>query len=319
MLLLNNPDAPDALSRLLLQTQVGSTVYCHADLAAPWGFSIPARQTSTFHIVVSGAPWFREEDGEPVLMNPGDVVLLLGGNAHAMMDDPSTPAEPLDDLVRSTPPDARARLRQSGNGPRTRLICGGFELEGAGVRAIRGALPPTLMHVSPAASTFRSSIMGTLEMVENELEAWRPGSEGLVNKLMDALVARAVCETLNKAAADGSRVRWPADPQIAAALRLIHAEPERPWTVDDLASQVALSRSALAMRFKNAVGEPVMRYVTGVRLALARHYLQDGARSIRDVARRVGYGSEAALSRAMVRELKATPGEVRAGRRVADR
>jgi len=97
------------------------------------------------------------------------------------------------------------------------------------------------------------------------------------------------------------------DRHVGRALSLIHEEPERAWTVDELARQVALSRSALAQRFSVLVGESPMQYLTRWRLALAAQALRSGTEPMSRIAERSGYESEAAFNRAFKRELGTPP------------
>jgi AraC-like DNA-binding protein len=97
------------------------------------------------------------------------------------------------------------------------------------------------------------------------------------------------------------------DLQVGRALSLLHADPARAWTVEDLAREVALSRSALAERFTGLVGESPIQYLMRWRLALAAQMLRSGQEAISRVAERSGYESEAAFSRAFKREFGAPP------------
>ena len=101
------------------------------------------------------------------------------------------------------------------------------------------------------------------------------------------------------------------DPQLGRALALMHAEPARAWTVDELAREVALSRSALGERFAELVGEPPMQYLTRWRLALAAQSLRAGGEAVARIAERVGYESEAAFNRAFKREFGSPPAKWR--------
>lgn len=97
------------------------------------------------------------------------------------------------------------------------------------------------------------------------------------------------------------------DTQVGRALALLHAKPDRPWTVDELAREVALSRSAFAKRFVALVAEPPIQYLTRWRLALAAQKLRSGREPIARVAEHNGYESEAAFSRAFKREFGMSP------------
>jgi len=97
------------------------------------------------------------------------------------------------------------------------------------------------------------------------------------------------------------------DPQVSKALRLMHEDPAKPWTVEDLARCAAISRSALAQRFTDLIGSSPMHYLAAWRIQLARQMLRDGTHSISDVAARVGYESEAAFNRAFKRFVGVPP------------
>ena len=101
------------------------------------------------------------------------------------------------------------------------------------------------------------------------------------------------------------------DKQIGHAIALVHRAPARPWTVESLANEVAMSRSASAARFTELVGEPAMHYVARWRMHLALTWLQAEDTSLAEMAHRLGYDSEAAFSRAFKRFLGFAPGAVR--------
>jgi AraC-like DNA-binding protein len=101
------------------------------------------------------------------------------------------------------------------------------------------------------------------------------------------------------------------DREIARALEHIHAAPERDWTVASLAATVGMSRSSFAARFRSLVGEPPLAYVARWRLSLAANWLQRDEQTIAQIAQRLGYASEVALSRAFKRLFKVPPGAYR--------
>jgi transcriptional regulator GlxA family with amidase domain len=102
------------------------------------------------------------------------------------------------------------------------------------------------------------------------------------------------------------------DPRIAAVMRAIHEDPARPWTISALARKAAMSRTALAMRFRALIGTSVKAYVTHVRMTTAASLLEEPERpNLARVAEAVGYGSEAAFSRAFVREMGVAPTHLR--------
>jgi AraC-like DNA-binding protein len=97
------------------------------------------------------------------------------------------------------------------------------------------------------------------------------------------------------------------DPQIGAALGLIHREPQRPWTIAALAAAVGSSRSPFAARFSSLVGEPPLAYLTRWRMQSATAMLSDGGLTVSEIAERVGYDSVPAFSKAFKRRLGSSP------------
>jgi mannose-6-phosphate isomerase-like protein (cupin superfamily) len=145
---LHEPADDDPVSDLLRSLQVRSTVYCHSEMHAPWGFAVHPRDVSVFHLVSEGGCWL-EVDGldEPVRLESGDVVLLMTGRGHRVRDAPSSEVEWLDDILARNP-DRGRRLRYGGSGDVTELFCGGFLVEGAQASPLVLAMPPVLR--SPA-------------------------------------------------------------------------------------------------------------------------------------------------------------------------
>ena len=134
----------DAVNELLASLRIRSTVYCHSDMRAPWGFAVKAKDVCAFHLVVDGACWL-EVDGTdgPVRLESGDVVLLMTGRSHRLKDDSSSDVEWLDEILTRTLAH-RGHLHYGGSGPRTELLCGGFLVEGSQASALLLAIPPVL-------------------------------------------------------------------------------------------------------------------------------------------------------------------------------
>jgi transcriptional regulator GlxA family with amidase domain len=140
------------------------------------------------------------------------------------------------------------------------------------------------------------------------------GSEAVVARLTDALLAQALRQCLlESTAAQQAPVGAITDQRLARALRLIREHPERPWTVGSLATAAAMSRSAFAEEFRTAVGESPMRHLARYRLNRAAEYLRTTKSGLREIARLTGYQSEVSLSKAFHRQFGASPGAFRRG------
>ncbi len=313
-LLLGVGDA-DAVSEVLRSVRVRSTVWCRSELRAPWGFGTDARGTAAFHVVTAGRCWL-QVDGQVAQrkLEAGDLVVLPTGRRHWLRDDPATPAPALEQLLASHPLDERHRLYAGGQGRRTALLCGGFALESGDAHPLLATLP-TVIHIRGVRGRPLPWLAATLRLLSAETGATAPGSEAVVSRLADALLTQALRVAVAELdATDGARLQALRDPHIANAVRLIHGQPQRPWTVGELAAEVALSRSAFTARFRRLVGEPPMRYLIRARLAHAAGLLHTTDVSLAEIARRTGYESEFSFSRAFKRAFGVAPGAYRGQR-----
>jgi len=97
------------------------------------------------------------------------------------------------------------------------------------------------------------------------------------------------------------------DKQISLALTLLHAEPQKPWTLEKLAAEAALSRASFSKRFKERVGQPMFEYLTALRMQRARELLRRTTYPVYEIANRVGYDSDLAFTKAFKRITGTTP------------
>ena len=298
----------DLVSQVLRAIRVRSTVYCRSSMGAPWGFGVRAHGNPAFHVVTEGRCWL-DVDGEPgqIPLSAGDLVVLPTGPRHWMRDDPATPAVALEDILTATPAEDHHRLRHGGLGPRTGLLCGGFALDGD-THPILRALPPAII-IRGADGRPVPWLDAIMELLSTESAAAAPGAEEIVTRLADAMLTQAIRAALVELqSADGDGLMAVRDPQIAAAIELIHGRPQHAWTVGELAARVALSRSAFSARFSGVIGESPKRYVTRTRLVHAAGLLRTNDTSIAEIALKSGYGNEFSFAKAFKRTFGVSPG-----------
>lgn len=157
-------------------------------------------------------------------------------------------------------------------------------------------------------------MQSTLRLMSAEAQHLRPGGEEVITRLGDILVIQAIRAWLETDPA--ARTGWLGalhDEQIGRAISLIHQQPDRDWSVASLAAELAMSRSAFADRFTKVVGEPVMQYLTTWRMNLALDALRSEQATAAQLARRLGYRSEAAFARAFKRVVGLPPGAAKRG------
>ena len=304
----------DELSALLEQINVRSVVYCLSDLGAPWGLRVDGSAAAKFHLVLDGRATLSLDDPgvAPAELAAGELALLPHGSGHLIQDERDSPARPLEDILAEYPAEAAERLAYGGDGPRTSLLCGGFALASGLPQNLLDLLPPLLV-LDTASTGISGWLEPTLALLRTEIAADAPGGPAMLAKLADVFLAEIVRRYLSSLEALTFSVPSAAagDPAVGAALALMRAQPDAPWTVADLARKVGLSRTVFAARFRDLVGEPPMSYLARVRLGYAAGYLSATDKTVREIARMVGYESEASLSKAFRRRFGHAPGEYR--------
>jgi hypothetical protein len=161
-------------------------------------------------------------------LSTGDLVLLPHGPRHWLRDEPSSLVRWLDDILAVTPREESGRLLYGGNGDPTELVCGGFVLEGETVDPVLRALPE-VVHVGGADGRPAPWVEATLELVAGVTGSDASGADAVLARLAETMVMQALRSALAAlASADPAQLDALQDPQIAAAIRLIHSEPQSP-------------------------------------------------------------------------------------------
>ncbi|CAM5241497.1 AraC family transcriptional regulator [Streptomyces spiroverticillatus] len=311
----------DILTEALSSMRTGRPTSVRTEGRAPWALRLSPAAGAGFHIVLSGTCWLIPLDGapvaEPIPLGPGDVIFLRDGTGCILADHPSTPAEDVERPVRRQDSWPIGTATVGGDGPRTSLLCGHYQLDRTRPHPLIGRLPD-LVHL-PARPGRHRELRAAVELLGAELENPRIGSAGIVPALVDSLllyILRAWLDDQASTATPG----WAAafeDPAVAPALNAIHEDPAHPWTVEALAGRAGLSRAAFARRFAALIGEPPMAYLTRWRLTTAAKLLRESEAPLGAVAARTGYGSEYAFAKAFKREYGQAPGGYRREARAA--
>jgi AraC family transcriptional activator of mtrCDE len=303
----------DLASEFGYTLRIESSVLCRSVMTPPWGFGVAARDMGSFHLLIDGEGWL-EVDGRDgaIRLAAGDLVMLPEGQAHWVKDAPGSAAPALSSII-----DAHeivdGELHFGGDaGPATEIVCGVYRETGPRP-FVSGEADPTVIHAP--ALTGAAWWPTVFAAVRDEVRRPTEGGSAIVNRLLESLLVDAVRgarNALEDGIAPGSSFD---DRRIGGVLLAIREHPDRGWTVGTLADVAAMSRSAFAERFRRLVGLSPMRYLTQVRLGRAAELLRTTDATVADVARRVGYASEEAFSRAFRARFGASPGTFRRVRR----
>ncbi|MFI7606177.1 cupin domain-containing protein [Micromonospora sp. NPDC049366] len=237
---------------------------------------------------------------EPVTLAEGDCFLLTQPRCFTLASDLDTPPEPAGPIF-SAAVDGVAR---AGTGEDVFLIGGAFSFTERGRALLLDGLPPVI-HV-PAATPEAGTVRWAVEQIDAELRAQPLGGRLVAEHLALVMLIRILRLHLARDGGSGWLAGL-ADPVLAPVLRALHAHPDRPWTVAELARVASVSRSTLAARFKEVVDRGPLEYLTGWRIELAAERIRRSDDTMASIARAVGYGSESALSVAFKRTTGLSP------------
>jgi AraC-like DNA-binding protein len=311
----------DVLSDVLRSVRLTGAVYFDFELSSPWvAESPPARQIPPsvmpgaqrviqYHLIARGACWGSLVGEKPFRLSAGDLILFPQGDPHVLSSEPGLRAAPdLSLFVRRPTPLPLVYERGGGGEDRARIVCCFLGCDERPFNPLLAALPRTI-HLSGAGDEATSGWLATLLRIAiGESSTTRAGRDNILERLSELMFVEAIrryIETLP--AAETGWLAGLRDPVAGQALAALHAEPAEAWTVERLARAVGVSRSVLADRFTEMVGQPPMQYLALWRMQRASRLLLDGD-SVAEAAAVVGYESDAAFSRAFKKLVGEAPG-----------
>ncbi|WP_410571074.1 AraC family transcriptional regulator [Amycolatopsis sp. cmx-4-61] len=317
----------DVLSDLLVRARAGHTLVRQLVRRPPWSVTYADAPPLTVVATLGGCGSVRFDDaGAPAArLAPGDIALIRGPGRHTIADDPATPPGFVISRGKKHFPDGRevAAAAQRNSAPRTygagspgatTMLRGAYEFHGAVGARLLDMLPP--LAVVPAGPRTQAA----LDLLAAEIARDEPGQDAVLARLLDlvlVLALRGWCARPSTVLPAWYRALE--DPAVGDALRLMHDDPARRWTVAALALEVGMSRAAFAARFTALVGEPPLTYLIGWRMTLGADLLRDTEETVAAVARAVGYEDAFAFSVAFKRARGVSPSVWRRGTAPATR
>jgi hypothetical protein len=266
------------LHDVLAKLRLTGAFFVRAENTAPWAIETPAtaelvsflapqaRRLILFHVVAEGRFWLRVSTGEQVQAEEGDVVVLPYSHRHVMGSDEAAPPVPIAALFPPPPRDELPVIRHGGGGTRTGIVCGYLYCDDPIFEPVMAALP-AVFSVKPPPGPAANWVVASIQYALDISQGYPATSGGVAVRLPELLFGEVLRLYVESAASP--RSGWLAalhDPIVGPALIELHAEPARRWTVEELARQVACSRSLLNERFGRLLGSAPMQYLGEWRL-----------------------------------------------------
>jgi AraC-like DNA-binding protein len=320
---MDSKDNRDTLTEILLGLRLDGVEYGRCVMREPWAIAFPPKSEASFHFVAQGSCWMRTQTTDWVRLNPGDAVLLPRGTFHVMASAPEVQTVDIDTLARKVvsenlylvngviPPTEDNRQEDETTASHI-LFCGAMRFNLDPLHPLLAMMPDVMRACD--LSQRDPAVLAMLEAMEREVALDRIGACGILARLADVLAASIIRAWVECACSDATG--WIAAvrcPQIGRVLAAIHHQPEREWSVAELAGVMGGSRSSFVEKFSSTVGETPARYVARVKMFQARHWIAREGMRVAVVASRLGYDSEASFSRAFKRIIGHPPSEARIG------
>ena len=319
----------DTLSDVLRSVRLRGAVFYYVSGGAEWAAEAPAaheiaaavmpgvEHVMEYHVMTKGAGWAAIVGQPPVRVEQGDIVMFPHGDPHVISSAPGLrPAKAGAEWFFATRDDPKPMpiayhgVEQFSVGAlapdaTTNVVCGFLGCDLRPFNPLIATLPRLLRIPASGDGNWVAQVMQQAVSASQER---RPGSEAVLERMSEMMFVDAVRRYVD-ALPDESK-GWLAglrDRHVGRALALLHEAPARDWTVEALAAEVALSRSAFYDRFVQFLGQPPMQYLTQWRMQVAAKLLREGRAPVASIALEVGYDSEAAFARAFKRLIGTPP------------
>ncbi|MFJ3904718.1 AraC family transcriptional regulator [Streptomyces sp. NPDC090025] len=312
----NDTEPDDLLSELLKPLRLTGVFDSRWNVRAPWAIEGDAEQScAVLHYLTEGDCWITGAGHTPLHLRAGDLIVFPTGVAHRLSDSPDRTGLPLKAVLPERQPGTSGEIRIDGTGAVSKLLCAGLHYDASAATGLYQALPWAL--VLDGAQVDREPLLrDTLRLLAAPDRPVGPGDRLITLRAFEMALVLALRPLLRELAASPAALPVLRHPGIRRALVMIATRFAEPWTIDSLAREVGMSRSAFTAAFRELVGESPARHLTARRMQEAARLLTETSLPQSAVPARVGYQSAVGFHLAFRKWYGRTPGEHRAG--VAD-
>lgn len=299
----------DALSSILDSIKLKAVVYQQTRFSAQWGIDVAQDENSQFWRVIKGSCYIILPRQKPIKMNAGDFIFIPHGSGHLMCSKPGNMCVPAPQYVQSL--HSKKPMFQ-GDEEETILIGGHFEFASVVQHPFLRSLPKVIK-IDNTNAALILWMQHIASFMHEELCGEKPGSKVISSRLAEVLFILIIRSYLERADVEEGFLLALKDERISNSLRAMQEQPDKDWTLPQLAAVAGMSRSLYARQFKQLAGETPLSYLTNWRILKAKQFLLDSKKNIREIAGDVGYQSEAAFNRIFKLKVGCTPAIYRRG------
>lgn len=281
----------EILSDILKSLRVNGSVYFCDYLSAPWSKDFSDKLKASFHLVRQGFCWVTI-DGKEEQIEAGDLIFIGPGINHTLSSD------------------SLQKLSSAPNDD-TLLLCGYCDFEQDTLTPLKETFPTSII-VKKEELLKHPWLKGTFDQLSSEYMEQNLGTEIIVNKLTEVILVELIRINFGRQEKNHFLMALK-DKQISKALQLLHSSPQTPWTIEQLATQIGMSRASFAKRFTEMVGQPMFTYLSQLRMQKAKELLQNTTLSVDDIAFNIGYESARAFTKTFGKYVGTTPKQYRKG------
>lgn len=286
----------DLLSTVLSAYQLQAGIYDNPQFCGPWQHTTAGLRRAAFHLIGTGSCWLHtREAAQPMQMHAGDLVVLPHDGWHILTAEPTLDSE-------------EPRRISEGDGPFTTMVCGYFDFRAGQRNPVLAALPEVIVVNRQAGGR---AMEGLSQLLLSEADCADVGTRTVLDKLADTLFVMTVRYFINQTPDLRGVLAGLADARLRKALAVMHREPGKSWSLEALATEAGMSRSAFAQHFAERVGTPPIDYLIRWRMTQAELMLKNPGVSVAQVAEQMGYETEAAFRKAFKRIHGVGPGSIR--------
>jgi len=301
----------DPLSEVFGSLRIQDAIYTRLEATAPWGFHYPGDTVPRirFGLMVRGSALLKfKKQRQAISLSAGDVfIFILSDEAFTMVDHPRSPVADYRVLRKL---EGDCVIHYGGGGAPTTLVSGSFSMSAFDAPLVSTILPRSLhLRLEQNRSHAFQSVLDLLAA-----ETAQPGiaSSRLISCLYESLFVYAIRAYASSSAAPPKG--WLAamsDRHLSKAIQAMHSGIDSSWSVESLAREARMSRSAFALKFRTVLDQTPLEYLTRWRMYKAGAMIRSNHLSFSEVASAIGYGSESSFSRVFRREMGEAPREYR--------